>query len=272
MNSVNVMAFAVFSEININKIAKHFGIEGKSEREDCLILEEQYLSGILKEPESKTVCLFPYGSMVFFDMKHHEITDFINYIAGIDPSLKNARYDYREDYVLGISDETDIKNDMLAVREILPYHIEILATVLAKSVALERIETDLEDLLDNAEGIIDLLHQGKFNASDKKIGKISAKILRFKYNSISSVMILDKPDITWDNEAAETLYNKLSHLFDLDERYARLQNKTDTLMDILEVFTTLHQDKKATVLEWMIIILIVIEVIMGFIEFGIEYL
>lgn len=272
MNSINVNTFALFSEININNIARHFGVEGKIEWEEFLKLDKKFLTGILKEPEGKIACLFPYGSMVFFNMQHHEIADVVNYVMGIDKSLKNANYDFKDNYTLGVSDEMAINNDKLTVKEILPYHIEILSTVLAKSIALRKIETDLEDLLHNMEGIIDLVHQGKFNASDKKIGKISAEILRFKYNSISSVMILDKPDITWNNEEAETLYNKLSHLFDLDERYTRLQSKTDTLMDILEVFTTLHQDKKGTTLEWMVIILIVIEVILGFVEFGMNYL
>ena len=76
-------------------------------------------------------------------------------------------------------------------------------------------------------------------------------------------MLLDNPDITWNNEEAASLHNELSLLFELKERYENLRHKTETLMDITEAFSGLVHARRGTRLEWAIIILIMIEIVLS---------
>lgn len=96
---------------------------------------------------------------------------------------------------------------------------------------------------------------------DKRLAKLASKILNFKYRSISSIMVLDKPDITWDNPEADRLYLTMANLFELSQRYQEIRHKSETLMDITEVFTSLSHARRASRLEWIIIILIFIEIV-----------
>ncbi|HPQ02332.1 MAG TPA: RMD1 family protein, partial [Bacillota bacterium] len=63
MNSSRLKAVAVCREINLSKIASHFGIERKLSWEDTLALNEQRLSGILPQPADKSLFIFSFGSL-----------------------------------------------------------------------------------------------------------------------------------------------------------------------------------------------------------------
>jgi uncharacterized Rmd1/YagE family protein len=52
-------------------------------------------------------------------------------------------------------------------------------------------------------------------------------------------------------------------LFELRERYDKIRHKTEVLLDITEVFSSLSHAKRGTRLEWAVIILILIELILA---------
>jgi uncharacterized Rmd1/YagE family protein len=144
--------------------------------------------------------------------------------------------------------------------------IDIVAFVVAKSVALERIEEQADTVLDEMEALISLLDRGKLSISDKKLAGLASKILNFKYRSIAFIMVLDKPDITWDNAEADRLYLTMATMFELSQRYQEIKHKSETLMDITGVFTDLSHARRSTRLEWIIIALIFIEIIIYLIQ------
>jgi uncharacterized Rmd1/YagE family protein len=256
-------AISISNEINLNKISQHFGITRKFKWEEALPLRDNYLKGIIREPESKSVYIFHFGAMVFVNFQPHEMMDVINYLKRLEKSLNtNNPFEYDDEYCLEIHPDAaqSINNDSMITPQAHDYQQEIVATILAKSVSLEKIETDIDLLLDEIEDIVEYLHQGKLTVSDDQLAKMSAKILGFKFNTISYIMLLDKPDITWSNEGASELFAELSILFELEDRYEKIRHKSETLMDITEVFTSLAHAQRGSRLEWVIIILIAIEI------------
>ena len=75
-------------------------------------------------------------------------------------------------------------------------------------------------------------------------------------------MVLDKPDITWDDSEADRLYLTMARLFELNQRYQEIKHKSETLLDMTDVFTSLSHARRSARLEWIIIILIAIEIIL----------
>jgi uncharacterized Rmd1/YagE family protein len=268
METKTIKAFSLCNEISLDKISSHFGINKKYKWEDFLTLREGHLKGVLPVPEGKSATIFPFGSIVFVNMEHHEIVDVVAYLKKIEGNLRNADYKFGESYLLEIGvDEPSVDFNSMSVTDFKNYHLDILATVLSKSVALEKVEKDLGTLLDEFEHIVDFLEQGVLNISDEKIAKMSARILGFKFDTISYIMLLDKPDITWENQDAEALYMQLSQFYELKERYEKIQSKTETLMDITQVLGALTQQKKGNRLEWLVIILIGFEILLTLVEF-----
>lgn len=270
MESWNFKSFVLCSEINLNKLAAHFGINSKFKWEDPLVLQDNALKGIIKDTSSKLVYIYYFGSLVFINMEHHETMDIVNYLKNIDSNLKNNFPDqYIDEYRLEIDDKYDymLYNDLMTAPKFMPYYLDILSLVLAKSTSLRKIETDADKLLDNIEDIINYLDKGKFNISDEQIAKISAQVLRFKYHTISNLMILDKPRTAWDNEDIENFFIKVTELFEFADRYQKITRKSEMLQDITDVFASLTHERRGTKLEIMVIILILFELILGLFEF-----
>ncbi|MFZ7103715.1 MAG: RMD1 family protein [Peptococcaceae bacterium] len=269
MNSALFTAFVVANEINLNILAEHFGFNKKYRWEDPLVLKETNLSGILTTVENKFVYVYYFGTVVFINFTHHEAMDVLNYLARLEKNISTGHsFAFQDDFklVIDTASEPSVNYEDMTTDEFAFYHLEIISTILAKSVALEKIEREIDKLFDDIENIVDLLEKGRFNISDRRLAKISAKILGYKFNSISYIMLLDKPDITWVNENAGNLYTELSQLFELDERFTVIQQKSETLMDITQAFTGLTHATRGTRLEWMIIILIAFEILLSLLE------
>lgn len=262
----NFKAVAVTKEISLDKIAHHFGIARKYKWEECLKLSGSSLKGILSQPDSKAIYIFPFGSVVFLNSEPHEINDAIRYLSETEKSLPaSVSLDYTDDYTIQVTEQEQpaINNDYMVTSEERDFHGEIVATVLAKSVALERIESDIDILLDEIEGTVALLRKAQLFVSDDQLAKTSARILGFRLSTISYIMLLDKPDITWVNEEAAALFDELSRIFELNDRYENIKHKTEILMDITTAFAGLAHAKRGTRLEWAIIVLIGIEILLS---------
>jgi len=142
------------------------------------------------------------------------------------------------------------------------FYPELVSTVIAKSVALEKTEEHLSTILDTLETMIDKLEKGKLNVGNKEIAKTTSKIVRHEYNTIAYIMILDKPDITWTNSDAKNLYDMMSEFFELNDRYITLKEKTDILNNVLSGFSSISHSMRGLFVEWVIVILIFVEIIL----------
>ncbi|MBP1764141.1 MAG: putative YagE family [Firmicutes bacterium] len=259
-------AISVCKELNLNKIGEHFGIVRKFRWEDFLLLQTDNLKGIVNDANNKLVYVFHFGSMVLINFQHHEIMDVVQYMKKLEPQISDSDvFTYADDYRLEIDagQLPAVNNDYMIADVKNDYQLEIVSTVLAKSVSLEKNEIEVDALLDRIENVVNDLNRGELGVSDEELAKMMAKIISFKLNTISYIMLLDNPDITWTNEEAATLYDRLSLLFELKDRYEKIRHKTETLMDITESFSDLVHARRGTRLEWAIIILIVIEIILS---------
>jgi uncharacterized Rmd1/YagE family protein len=141
--------------------------------------------------------------------------------------------------------------------------IATVAFVLAQSVSLERVEQKTGVLIDEIEKF--LSEKGKVAKGRKSLG-LAMKILKTRHEILSDVMILDKPDITWESEVYDQIYQKLSRYYELSRRYKNVTTKLDHAFEVASVLLEIHSESKANFLEWMIILLFVVEIAMSLIE------
>lgn len=168
MRAIVFKAFAITNEIDLNKIAVHCGIPKKFTWEQPLILKGNILQAILQQEldDSQMVLVFSFGSIVFINISHiHEITKFLMFLQDFQPEfdLMNANR-YTDDYSLhiGENDTIELTDEYVIVPEYDSFYPELISTVLAKSVALERTEEQLGKIQDNLETMIDRLEKGKY--------------------------------------------------------------------------------------------------------------
>jgi len=264
MAILQVRAFWLCTEIGLDNLAKHFGIARRSRWEDLLALGPENLAGVLSEPADKLVHLFPFGCIVTYGMAHHEVVDLVTYLRRAEPRLQDPQELFHDECQLEVGTERlEIRDDRIGVPSQEDWVPGILSTVLSKSVALEKVEADVERLLDEAEPVVQNLATGKVSSSDAKISSLSGQILSFRLNTVAYIQLLDKPDATWDNVAAEEMYSKLSQFFELQDRYDKIQAKSGVLMDLTDVVATYSHHNRDARLEWVIILLIVFEIFLS---------
>ncbi|MGC8820481.1 MAG: RMD1 family protein [Fervidobacterium sp.] len=135
--------------------------------------------------------------------------------------------------------------------------------VLAQSVSLHRIEQKTAMLIDEIEKFLST--KGKVTKGRKSLGLVM-KILKTRHEILSDVMILDKPDLAWENEVYDQLYQKLSRYYELSRRYKNVTTKLDHAFEVASVLLEIHSESKANFLEWMIILLFIIEIAMTVVD------
>lgn len=90
----------------------------------------------------------------------------------------------------------------------------------------------------------------------QKTGELFA--LRHQLNLNSN--LLDTPDFYWERERLETLYQKTCDYLSIARRTKVMNEKLTQCCELLDLISTHLTDQHHTRLEWMIIVLIMIEV------------
>lgn len=258
-------ACALSGEIDLNRLAASLGFPRRYRWEEPMVLDIaglKPLSGDLRE--EKRVHLYFFGGVVFVNCSEEEMEGFFWSMGHYADQFKEyPALKYRDEYSLrtGEGDKITVTNDSAVMPGYDPAYVDIICFVIAKSVALERIEERVDLVLDEMEGLIALLDRGKLELSDRRLAKLASSILTYKYQSIAHIMVLDKPEVTWENPEADRLYLTMANLFELNQRYNEIKHKGETLLDITEVFTSLSHARRASRLEWIIIVLIFIEIL-----------
>lgn len=262
-------AYNLSSEIDLNKIAAHFDISRKFRWEDSLKLTYNQLKYIIQDTQYKYVRIYSYGSIVFTNFSEADIIAFTKYI--------NANFNLKYPFLNKYEDTYELRavhnakleafNDYaVCENDSVGPVTEIISLILARSVALDKMENNISKLIDELEEEIIFLEKGKLDIEDKKMAKLASRILNFKYSSISNIMLFDKPDITWNDINIDEFYYEIVDIFELSDRYEQIKHKSEILMDITEVFSTLGHERRSTRLEWAVIILIVIEIVLSLVE------
>ena len=274
MNPITFKAITITNEIDLNKIAIDCGIPKKFTWEEPLVIKDDFLISILNKKinVSQQVLIFSFGSIVFINFSNEdEIKGFLRYIRTFEPDIDIVHYNrYSDDYSLHVikAENIELTDEYVVVPEFDIFYPELISTVLAKSVALEKTEEKLGEIHDKLETMIDRLEKGKLRISNKELARTTAKIVRHEYNTLAYIMILDKPDITWTSSTAGEFYDRMFDFFELNDRYKILKSKTDILYNIMDGFSSISHSIRGLFVEWIIVILILFEIVLTLLEFA----
>lgn len=215
--------------------------------------------------KDKFVYVFHYGMVSFFNLSADER----------DAALKVIQ-PYCENYLGGIiSEEVQviIKPNTLQVNFesiVLPdLNSEMIRLVMlnaSQSVALDRFSKITEDLLiETNEHTKYLENKGKLDISGNKLKRFIGKVLNIKNKISENLYIFDSPEITWEDEQLNKLNLELKKTFDLKDRYHLIHDRIEIIKENLELFKDIMDHRESSRLEWIIIILILVEVVDMFI-------
>lgn len=147
-------------------------------------------------------------------------------------------------------------------------HVKIVSEAFGQSVALEQSELLVGRALRETSPIVRALEtRGALIPSAKSILKTVGFTLAVRESIVAKLSLLDAPAETRRSERLSRLHDQLLDRFALRQRVAGLQEKVGFLSDLNQLLTTLLQNRTSHRLEWIVILLIVIEVIFSFIHY-----
>ncbi|XP_029349032.1 required for meiotic nuclear division protein 1 homolog [Echeneis naucrates] len=222
-----------------------------------------------KPDDNALIFFFREGSVVFWNveektmkkvlriLEHHEIQPYevalvhweneeINYAVGEG----NTKLE-RGNFIL--SDEMDQHE---AVLEKFAF-----SNALCLSVKLAIWEVSLDDFVESIQSIPETLKSGKkvkLSSAEvmQKIGELFA--LRHCINLRSDLLLT--PDFYWDRENLEKLYDKTCQFLSINRRVNVVNEKLEHCTQLTDLMRSHLSEKHSLRLEWMIVILITIEV------------
>ncbi len=177
----------------------------------------------------------------------------------IEPTVREIT----EDYAIEDGAEKDsVEPAVVKIKTFSAERISLIAEVLAQSAAIEYFDFKTDEIVASFEKInLDLEKRGRLRIKTKAIVKIIGAGHSILQSLITRLSLLDQPDIVWDNAELESLYKNLRSFYELDNRFKNIGFKVDYIKNTSETIVSLLQHRHSAGLEWIVIILIAIEIV-----------
>ncbi len=208
--------------------------------------------------------LYRFGVAVLFGLSPLEEDEIVNRIGA--RVAGRSRGDDETLVVETLLDGEDkaLTNGRLAVKDLSEARLLVIADALAKSVALGRDERRVNAVFDTVEPFaVELASKGRPPWRRKSMLELIGQTLLVRHRVSGRVAVEDKPDVLWDRPDLERLYARLEDEYELEARGRTLNAKIDVIGETARALTDLIDADRSVRLEWIIIVLIALEIVLS---------
>jgi uncharacterized Rmd1/YagE family protein len=214
---------------------------------------------------NKYLYLFDYGVVVFANYDAVAKSEFIQFLKNY--ATKFVDLNLSEEYRINTDERLNkvlVKNDYVTVPQIDSSLLRIVMLNIGQSVALEYYEVLTDELIGSSKHyIMELEHRGKLSISKTNLLKYIGRVLNVKNSIVDNLYILDDPNLVWDNEELNLLNRQLKINFDINTRFKDLDYRLQIVENNLTLFTDVLNVRESARLEWVVIILIALEIVIA---------
>ena len=210
---------------------------------------------------SQYLYIFRYGAISFFNYEQSEISSFF---GTLQPYCRNFfSADFNDELIVETNaPENRISHNKIEIKNSAPEVLRMIMLNVSQSVTLDYYSDQTEKLLEETNSYTQLLaRRGRLVISGRKLKKFIGKTLLLKNRIAENLYIFDSPPEAWENEQLDKLHNELKRNFDLQDRFRDVSEGLQIVKDNLELFKDILQYRTSLLLEWIVIILIGVEVI-----------
>ena len=212
------------------------------------------------------IYVFRYGVVCFLNYDAIRISEFLNLIKPY--CTYPLAESLTEEYLI----ETGCKENRIVYNKIEIVHadVEVLRLIMlnvSQSVALDYYSDLTNKLLKETNQHTQILEKkGRLAVSGTNLKRYIGRTLLLKNRITENLYVFDSPPETWDDENLNRIDTDLKRTFDLQDRSRNIHEGLNIIRDNLELFRALLQYRHSTVLEWIVIALIAVEVVNMVIE------
>ncbi|PVV03729.1 hypothetical protein BB560_001802 [Smittium megazygosporum] len=205
--------------------------------------------------------VFEYGVVVFWGMNQEQEQEFIlelsHFMTEDNGILKQQNEEFNFFYDRNFQQR--IYNDIIVLRDPGKHLVRLaISHAVAQSSKLSAFEESVEATIEKTKHIPQTL---------ASTGKLF--ILRVNVSLVSN--ILDTPEIFWVEPVYQPLYTAVRQYLEIHQRTQLLNHRVSVIGDMLEMLKDNKNSYHGEYLEWIIIILIGVEIVIGVLTIFIEY-
>lgn len=249
---IRIIAYQIAENTNIKKFrAEYTGLLINS---NSFELFYKYKEGY--------VFILNYGVVVFANIDDIEGSAFISLLTKY--SINHLENRLQEDFLIEKKDviQPEFSYNSLLVSEINEDVIRIAMLQVAQSLALDFYQEAAQQLFDDSVNLTNQLEEfGRLKISKRNLLKFIGKTLNTKNRIIDNLYLFDTPSVVWENEFLGKINDGLTQTFDISIRFRELEYMLKRVESNLTVFVELTNAKESKRLEWIIIVLIFIEIL-----------
>jgi uncharacterized Rmd1/YagE family protein len=224
-------------------------------------LYQEALHCPLKEGED--VFFFSYGCIVFWNVPEAKEKEIIQSLLPyqVHPLSKNEFDEFIFDYGLTVKifqDEVTLEDPKDALSKL------VVSYGLSQSVKLLVYESRAEHAIQSTSLMIQsLATKGRVSLSRRQIGRKIGELFLERSSINLQSAFLDTPEFFWDYSEYEPVYQMVVKDFDIRSRTQSLNRKLEIIHELFQILGDEINHRNSAMLEWIIIILILFEVVMG---------
>ena len=211
--------------------------------------------------DEQFIYVFKYGVVCFFNYDAIKISGFLQLIS--DFCKNRFEENLSEEYLIETNaKENRIGYNQIEVKEADIETVRLIMLNVSQSVALDYYSEQTTRLVEETNYHTQILEKkGRLDISGNNLKRYIGKTLILKNRIAENLYIFDSPPETWEDENLNKIHIELKRTFDLQERFRNVAEGLQIVKENLELFKDILQYRNSNLLEWIVIILIAVEVL-----------
>lgn len=211
--------------------------------------------------------LFDYGVLVGWDLAENDRQQLCSAIETIIEDAVERPFIEQYSYRIESGQPFSILHDLLVIPNDDPLPRLALSHAFAQSAKLEFFEDKAQQVIQqNAYISRELATTGKVSLSRRELAKLRGVLFDTSSDITLHFNLLDTPEFFWDYPELEADYQKLAKYLDLLPRIEIMNKKLETIQGLLDMLAAEQYHKHSSFLEWVIIVLIAVDIVIYFFE------
>jgi uncharacterized Rmd1/YagE family protein len=249
---MKISAFYIAEEIDLKSLKEHYA---------GTLLQENPSELYYQVDEAGYFYASDYGAVVFANISDADLNKNLQFIQQFCERLLLDKLRDDVEIIHRPGEALAFGFDSLMVPELSGDVVKIVMLNLAYSVAMDfYTQRAQEQLVEIQQFTKQMEMEGTIHISRKNMVRFIGRALNNKNRIVENLFIFDSPDLAWDDEYLDKIHRGMARTFEIQLRFKELEYNFKVIEDNLAVFRDFFLHRESSKLEWIIIVLICIEV------------
>ena len=216
------------------------------------------------------IYLFNFGTVVFFNCPKIKQRQLINKIAKeFSTAMTGMQVDLfaiADTMLIKTGETLEVDFDIIKIPEPHNDALRIIALLLSHSVVIDYYEQHVENLLELSNvQFAQIKKRWKIPSGTQKLTNFLVECMITKQQIVTNLFVLDSPDELWENPELDTIYKETKKMLEISSRFKSLDYKLKLIQENLSIIVDLSSTRSNLWLEFIIVVLIVVETLVAII-------